>query len=71
MTTLKISNQDWEVLKIKLARKYNHLTAEDLAYNEGQEEELIERLAKRLRRNTAYIVFTLSKQLVDLDSNTL
>ena len=71
MTTLKISNQDWEVLKIKLVRKYNHLTAEDLAYNEGHEEELVQRLAKRLHRNRDYVVFTLSKQLFDLDSNAL
>ncbi|GGH25692.1 hypothetical protein FAZ19_17485 [Sphingobacterium alkalisoli] len=71
MITFKISNSDWEVLKIKLQRKYNHLTDADLRYNEGEEEALLERLAKRLRRNRDYVFFTLSKELTDLDSNRL
>lgn len=71
MSSLKISNSDWNILKIKLSRKYNHLNDEDLAYQEGEEEALVERLAKRLRRNQAYILFTLSKELTDLTSNRL
>lgn len=71
MITFKISNSDWEVLKIKLQRKYNHLTDADLRYNEGEEDALLERLAKRLRRNKDYVFFTLSKELTDLDSNRL
>ena len=58
-------------LKIKLQRKYNQLCAEDLKYNEGQESELIERLSSRLNRSQEYVIFTLSKQLSDLDSNRL
>lgn len=71
MATLKISNTDWQTLKIKLTRKYNSLTEEDLAYAEGQEDELISRLAKRLRRDRDYVIFTLGKQLADLESNSL
>lgn len=71
MGTLKITNADWQTLKIKLSRKYNHLTEEDLAYAEGEELELVSRLAKRLRRDKDYVVFTLSKQLNDLESNSL
>lgn len=71
MITFKISNSDWEVLKIKLRRKYNHLTDADLQYAEGEEEVLLERLAKRLRRSRDYVFFTLSKELSDLDSNRL
>lgn len=71
MITFKISNSDWEILKIKLQRKYNHLTDLDLQYTEGQEEELLTRLARRLRRTTDYILFTLSKELVDLQNNRL
>lgn len=71
MATLKISNTDWQTLKIKLTRKYNSLTEEDLAYTEGQEDELISRLAKRLRRDRDYVIFTLGKQLADLESNSL
>ncbi|TJZ51514.1 hypothetical protein FAZ15_20590 [Sphingobacterium olei] len=71
MITFKISNSDWETLKIKLQRKYNHLTDADLRYIEGEEDELLTRLAKRLRRNREYVLFTLSKELSDLDSNRL
>jgi len=71
MSSLKISNSDWDVLKIKLQRKYNHLTQEDLAYMEGEEDSLLARLAKRLRRDKNYVLFTLSKELADLESNRL
>lgn len=71
MSILKITNSDWEILKIKLQRKYNHLSAEDLSYNEGEENLLINRLAKRLKRTQEYVIFTLSKQLADLNSNRL
>lgn len=71
MATIKISAPEWEVLKIKLTRKYNHLTSDDLAYTVGQEQELVSRLAARLNRNTEYILFTLKKGLLDLDSNRL
>lgn len=71
MNTLKISDSDWEVLKIKLSRKYNSLTEEDLQYTAGDEQNLLVRLAKRLHRNVAYVEFTLAKELVDLDSNRL
>ncbi|KAF5271266.1 hypothetical protein FQR65_LT17655 [Abscondita terminalis] len=69
MAAIKISDSDWEILKVKLKRKYNSLTQEDLLYREGQEEELVQRLAKRIRRNTDYILFTLGKELEDLTSN--
>ncbi len=71
MVTFKITAADWEVLKLKLQRKYNHLTDADLQYNAGEEDQLIERLAKRLGRNRDYVIFTLSKQLADLESNRL
>lgn len=71
MSTIKITNSDWEVLKVKLRRKYNHLSDTDLQYTEGEEEQLIERLAKRLHRNREYVLFTLSKELADLSSNSL
>lgn len=71
MITFKISNADWEVLRLKIKRKYNSLTEEDLQYQEGQEDELVERLSKRLRRSKDYIFFTLSKEKADLTSNRL
>lgn len=71
MTTLKITKSQWDILKIKLTRKYNSLSEADLEYVEGEEEGLVERLAKRLNRTKEYVLFTLSKQLVDLDNGRL
>jgi len=71
MYNFKIEAQDWSILKLKLQRKYNRLTEEDLQFQEGQEEELLKRLATRLNRNVDYVVFTLSKELKDLSSNSL
>lgn len=71
MVTFKITDADWEVLKLKIQRKYNHLTDEDLEYKAGEEEQLLDRLAKRLGRNRDYVIFTLSKQLADLEGNRL
>jgi hypothetical protein len=71
MAELSISNQDWDRLKIKLKRKYNHLSDEDLSYQAGQEKALIQRLMVRLNRKREYVVFTLSKGLVNIDNNRL
>lgn len=69
MSIIKIKEQDWHIAKVKLSRKYNHLTDEDLRYSEGQEALLIDRLAKRLRRSKDYVVFTIAKQIEDLSNN--
>lgn len=71
MAEISINKEDWDLLKIKVKRKYNHLSDEDLAYEQGQEEELIVRLMGRLKRNREYVVFTLKKALVNLDNNRL
>lgn len=71
MAEISISNADWDRLKIKLKRKYNHLSEEDLNYQAGQEEELIQRLMKRVNRKREYVVFTLNKGLVNIDNNRL
>lgn len=71
MAEITISNTDWERLKLKIKRKYNHLNDEDLAYTEGHEEELITRLMARIKRNREYVVFTLKKGMVHLDTNRL
>lgn len=71
MAEISISNSDWERLKLKIKRKYNHLTEGDLAYEEGREEELISRLMDRIKRTREYVVFTLKKGLVHIDTNRL
>jgi len=71
MAEISISNLEWERLKLKIKRKYINLSDEDLAYSEGQEEELIIRLMARIKRNREYVVFTLKKGMVHLDTNRL
>jgi hypothetical protein len=71
MAEITISNKDWERVKIKVQRKYNHLTDEQLKYTEGQEEDLINRIMALVNRNRDYVVFTLKKALVNIDNNRL
>jgi hypothetical protein len=71
MSEITISATDWNRLKLKVKRKYNHLSDEDLAFEPGQEEQLIQRLMKRVKRNRDYVVFTLKKGLANIDTNRL
>lgn len=71
MAEISISNKDWPRVKIKLQRKYNHLTDEQLQYSEGQEESLINRVMQLVNRDRRYVVFTLKKALVNIDNNRL
>ncbi len=71
MAEISISNKDWERVKIKIRRKYNHLTEEQLEYSEGQEETLINKLMELVKRDRKYVLFTLKKALVNIDNNRL
>ena len=71
MAEISISNKDWARVKIKLQRKYNHLTDEELQYNEGQEDNLIERIMQLVNRDRKYVIFTLKKALANIDNNRL
>jgi hypothetical protein len=71
MAEISITNKDWERVKIKVQRKYNNLTDEQLKYTEGQEEALITKLMDLVNRNREYVVFTLKKALVNIDNNRL
>ncbi len=42
---------DWETKKKQLEKEYPNLTNEDLAYEIGKEEELLERLQKKMSKN--------------------
>jgi len=66
-----MTQQEWDILKKKVRRKYNHLSDEDLAFEPGREDELITRLATRVKRTRDYVLFTLKKGLADLESNRL
>ena len=71
MAEVSISNKDWERVKIKLQRKYNHLSDQQLNYTEGQEEALINTVMQLVNRKREYVVFTLKKALVNIDNNRL
>ena len=71
MAEISISNKDWVRVKIKLQRKYNNLTDEELQYTEGQEDSLINRIMELVNRDRGYVVFTLKKALVNIDNNRL
>ncbi len=71
MAEISISNKEWERIKIKVQRKYNHLTDEQLTYSEGQEESLVTRIMELVNRDRKYVLFTLKKALVNIDNNRL
>jgi hypothetical protein len=71
MAEISITNKDWERVKIKIQRKYNHLTDEQLQYTEGQEDSLISKLMELVIRDRKYVLFTLKKALVNIDNNRL
>lgn len=71
MAEISITNKDWQRVKIKIQRKYNHLTDEQLQYTEGQEDNLINKLAELVKRDRSYVLFTLKKALVNIDNNRL
>ena len=71
MAEISISNKEWERVKIKIQRKYNHLTDEQLKYTEGQEDSLVTKLMDLVKRDRKYVLFTLKKALVNIDNNRL
>lgn len=71
MAQFTITQENWVRLKIKLQRKYNHLSDDDLIFEAGNEETLIKNLALRLNRNIDYVAFTLKKGLLNIDNNRL
>lgn len=42
---------DWETKRKKLQKEFPNLTYDDLIYEAGKEEELLERLQKKLNKN--------------------
>ncbi|MES2113429.1 MAG: hypothetical protein V4577_32050 [Bacteroidota bacterium] len=71
MAEISISNKEWERVKIKIQRKYNNLSDQQLQYSEGQEDALITNLMQLVNRDRNYVLFTLKKALVNIDNNRL
>jgi hypothetical protein len=66
MTESKLNLQaPWEEVKEKLKEVNVELTDEDLAYEPGQEDALLQRLSKKLRKDPADI-----KALIESVSST-
>ncbi len=71
MASFTLTPETWERVKIKFLRKYRDLTEEDLSFATGQEDVLVQRLAKSVNRDIAYVEFTIRKALADPDGNRL
>jgi len=52
---------NWNVVKGKLKQSYGQLTDDDLAFSEGQEDELVGRIQKRLGNSVAEVRQLLQK----------
>ena len=52
---------NWNVVKGKLKQAYGELTDDDLKYTEGQEDELVGRVQKRVGATSAEIRNLLNK----------
>lgn len=56
MNTTKLNLKgNWNVIKGKLKQAYGELTDDDLKYTEGQEDELVGRIQKRVGATSAEI----------------
>jgi len=60
MNELQIKG-NWNVLKGKIKQKYGELTDEDLAYTEGQEDELLGRIQKKTGKAKEEIIDEINK----------
>ena len=62
MNETKLNLQgNWNIIKGKLKQSYGELTDDDLKYVEGQEDELVGRIQKRVGATAAEIRHMLEK----------
>ncbi len=52
---------NWNVIKGKLKQSYGQLTDDDLSYSEGQEDQLIGRIQKKIGSTSADVRHLLEK----------
>lgn len=60
MDKLRIKG-NWNQVKGKLKEEYGELTDDDLTYSEGQEDQLVGRLQKKLGKSKDEVVRMLNK----------
>jgi hypothetical protein len=71
MANFTLTPDAWERVKIKFLRKYRDLAQVDLSFVPGQEDQLVQQLMSLVKRDQAYIEFTIRKALADPDGNRL
>jgi hypothetical protein len=71
MASFTLTTDTWKRVKIKFLRKYRDLAQVDLAFEPGNEDKLVEQLMGLVKRDRAYIEFTIKKALADPDGNRL
>lgn len=58
---LKMNHQNWHHMRIKLKQKYPELTLSDLYDRGGEEDELIQMVAHKLKKSTLEMRNIISK----------
>lgn len=71
MASFTLTPETWERVKIKFLRKYRELAPANLSFTPGQEDQLVADLMDLVKRDRAYIEFTIRKALADADGNRL
>ncbi len=71
MASFTLTPETWERVKIKFLRKYRDLATTDLSFVPGQEDQLVQQLARLVNRDSAYVEFTILKALADPSGNRL
>ncbi|RZJ20329.1 MAG: hypothetical protein EON51_15415 [Acinetobacter sp.] len=71
MANFTLTPDTWQKVKIKLLRKYRDLAQEDISFVPGQEDQLVQQLMSLVKRDQAYVEFTIRKALADPEGNRL
>jgi hypothetical protein len=71
MASFTLTAETWERVKIKFLRKYRDLNQIDVPFSPGQEDQLVQQLMSLVKRDQAYVEFTIRKALADPNGNRL
>ncbi len=71
MANFTLTPETWQRVKIKFLRKYRDLAQVDLSFAPGEEDQLVQQLMSLVKRDQAYIEFTIRKALADPEGNRL
>lgn len=71
MASFTLTPDTWQKVKTKFLRKYRELAKEDIQFQVGQEDALVQKLMDLVKRDKTYIEFTIQKALADEKGNRL